>query len=94
MKIPNPRRYPKFITLGKSEWEIKFVKKLGRNLVGLCEPNEKIIYIKTKQSKKEILSTLIHELLHAMEFEHEIPIKHKMVYRLERAILDMLLKNF
>jgi hypothetical protein len=58
-----------------------------------CRFDSKQIALKQGQSEREIMKTLIHEILHCMEFEREIKIAHKSVYQLEDAIYYLLFHN-
>lgn len=55
---------------------------------------KKVITIKADMSRRETLSTLVHELLHVIEFEAPVKIKHKTIYKLEKAVVELLLDNF
>lgn len=35
---------------------------------GLCDPDQKVIFINQNQSEEQIVATLWHELFHAMQF--------------------------
>lgn len=96
MRLPGRQAYPKTIIIKGKEWKIEFVKKIGKvaSDVGECDASVKVIRIKIGQSKKETFLTFIHELLHAIEDAYRFDLKHKHVYLLERAIGDVLLKNF
>jgi ssRNA-specific RNase YbeY (16S rRNA maturation enzyme) len=61
---------------------------------GETDPETKIIKIKKSLGRVPLFLTVIHELLHVVEFEHNIKMKHKVVYQLEKAIFEILLDNF
>lgn len=96
MRLPPPDKYPKEIVVKDEVWKIKFVKIIGRdpNCLGITIWPDRIIKIKSTQSHPQILTTFIHELLHAISFEHDFQLPHKTVYDLERSIVDLLLVNF
>lgn len=97
MKLREAKDYPKEIHIGEETYEIRVVKKMPSNLkgcVGACDPGKHVIYIKKGLTKSQMFRTFIHECLHAIEFEFEIPIKHKTIYQLEKAITDTILSNF
>lgn len=54
--------------------------------VGEARPEHKQIALRKGQSEKALMKTLIHELIHCIEFERGIKIPHKTVYQLEGAI--------
>lgn len=92
MKIPNIKDYPKTIHLRGETYKIRFVKKLG--CMGETDAIKREIRIKAGMSKNETFRTAIHELLHFLEFEFPVKIKHKTVYKLEKAVFQLLIDNF
>jgi len=95
MKTPTPKQYPKTIIVGETEWQIKFFrnKKGLKNTSGLCDPSTNIIWLKQGQSHTELMSTYIHEVIHAFEDEYDCKMPHKMVYMLENATMNFLFAN-
>lgn len=87
--------YPKTLHIGSEIYRVKFVRKFDDpSVVGECDPEEKEIRILCKQSSEDTLKTFIHELCHAvLEFEHDIEIKHKLIYALEEPIFRFLRDN-
>jgi hypothetical protein len=61
--------------------------------LGICNGLTKTIIIKTGLSDRLTLETLIHELLHAICFEFEVKIPHKLIYALEAPIIKILKLN-
>jgi hypothetical protein len=61
--------------------------------LGLCDPNERIIYLKLKMSNTDIAKTMIHEICHALTFECNFDLPHKTVYALEESIFKLLKLN-
>lgn len=92
IKLPLQKAYPKKIHFGDSVYTIKFKKNMG--CYGETDPDKKIITIKHGLSSRQTLATFVHEILHLIEFEHPLKIKHKMIYELEKAIMEILLDNF
>lgn len=92
MKLPKPRAYPKKIYFASECYRVRFKK--GLNCYGKTDSNKKTVTIKHGMSERETLATFVHECLHVIEFETPLKIKHKMVYELEKAIVEMLLDNF
>lgn len=94
------RFYPKTIKVRKTNYKIIFVEKIkgrvakGQAIVGYCNQKKKHLVIRDSQTDREAFSTLLHECLHAIEFEYEIKIKHKLVYELEKAMEQLLRDNF
>lgn len=60
---------------------------------GECRKEQKQIVIKNGMSKTETYKTLLHEILHAVEFESKHPIPHKTVYMLEKNLWRLLKLN-
>lgn len=87
-------QYPNTMLVGDSVWEIKLVKDIQQSdAYGACDPQTKTIYIEMAQTRKEMMSTLIHELIHAIEIEYGLTIRHKLVNNLEVAITNLLIEN-
>jgi len=62
----------------------------GRKIRGLCHKDDKVIEVSRKQTPRMILSTFWHELLHAIEHEHRITMKHSLIHELEEPLADVL----
>ena len=95
MKLPNEAQYPKSVLINNEVYRVQFVVKPDRekSTLGLCDPDKKVIRIKKGLSAKERMSTYVHEVLHAFEFEYEIDVHHDIVYALEECIINYLLVN-
>lgn len=91
-KLPLQKSYPKKIHFGDEVYKIIFKKNLS--CYGETDPVKKTIKIKDGLSSRQLLATIVHELLHVAEFEVPISLKHKTVYKLEQAIMEILLDNF
>lgn len=97
MNPPKIENYPKTININDSTYEVRIVSKIPgepSDTAGLCDTDKKIIWIQKDQSKRGLLRTAIHEILHAFEEEHSIKLKHSTVYQLEVAIETFLNDNF
>lgn len=96
MPLPKAYQYPKSLLVGESSYRVRFAKTIERDAecVGLCNYDTKLITIKKGQTDVERFKTFVHEVLHAIEMEHKIKIKHKEVYKLEQCIVEFLLRNF
>jgi hypothetical protein len=69
------------IILGSEEWQVKFVRRGNPNVPrkkwGICDWDNRIIYIRKDLSTRNVLDTLLHEMRHAQhpvmfEAEHFI----------------------
>lgn len=92
ISLPKQSQYPKAVYFGTEIYKLVFKK--GFDCYGETDWEKKTITIKAGLSPRQILSTFIHELLHVIEGEQPLKIKHSDVYSLERAILEILLDNF
>lgn len=90
MKIPSSLRIKKDISY-QIVWQD--IIRDDETLQGYCEPNERIIYLSTKQSKTSVVKTFIHEAIHAVEFEYDTPIPHKITNMLEEGLYRILKLN-
>ena len=61
--------------------------------LGECRFDTRQIAMKSGQSDKQEMKTLIHELLHAISEERGINISHRAIYQLEDAIFYILFHN-
>jgi hypothetical protein len=95
--IPLPiRKYPKTLKLGDETYRIRFVRRFeDKDTLGECDPEAKEIRLKLGQGREETFKTLIHEICHGLlEFEHDLKVKHKLIYGMEQAIYQFLTENF
>jgi len=87
MRIPTKVR----IT-SKRSYTVSLVERFSEaNTMGLCDPVSRQIILRKNLPPRPMLATFIHELIHAMEFEHGIEISHRAVDQLDSAI-EMLLR--
>ena len=89
-------RIPREVKVGDAVYRVRFVRQIprGPEYIGYCCAESQTIYIKTKLSKADRLSTYVHELLHALDFEHEkLNLPHAVIYRLERPLAQFLRDN-
>jgi len=91
-RLPKQSQYPKYIYCGNERYKVKFKKNL--NCFGITDAGARTITIKSNLSPRALLATFVHELLHVIEFETPIKIKHKKVYALEAAVVELLIDNF
>lgn len=86
--------FPREVHIGSEIYTVKFVRKFKDPAqVGECDPETREIRIKCGQPRVETFKTYLHELIHAVEMELDIPITHKDVYKLENFLFDFLVKN-
>jgi hypothetical protein len=99
MKLPPMKKYPTDLHIGDETYTVKFVTKFpgckrDEGVCGLTDSSTHTIYIMKGMSKAQTFRTLVHEVLHGIEFEYDLKIRHSLVYQLEKAIGDFLLMNF
>jgi hypothetical protein len=97
MRLPNKNKYPKELHFNEETYTVKFVARIPGGTKadkGLCDGSTNTIFIRKSLDKSSMFRTFIHECIHAMEFEYEIPIPHPMVHQLEKAIGDFFMINF
>lgn len=90
--LPKNSAYPTKIYFADECYRIKF--KENFYCYGETDGNKKTITIKSGMSRRATMATVIHELLHVIEFEVPLNIKHKTIYKLEQAIVELILDNF
>lgn len=91
--------YPREYMVGDAVWKLRFVRHIphdqpGRICVGLAEPSEQVIYVKLGQDPEERLKTFLHELLHAIEYEYDISMPHRLIHKLEDPLARFLIDNY
>lgn len=97
LRLPGYSDYRTEFHVGEETYLLKFVSRMpavGKGAVGLCDPESRTIYVKKGLSKSMLFRTVTHELLHAIEFEMDLNVPHKLIYQFEKAIVDTLLMNF
>lgn len=88
-------KYPSRLKIGDRTYRVRFVSCIrgDPDTLGLFDPNRIEILIAKGQSRDETLKTLFHEIMHGFEYEYDIPVKHKAIYRLEECFFDFLCAN-
>lgn len=93
-------KIPRKLLVKDQIYEVKYVSRIPSvndgtkgPLRGLCCSDKQVIYIARGISKAEKVQTFFHELLHAIEFEYDIEIDHKLVYKLEGPLAQVIVDN-
>lgn len=96
MKPPRLKDYPKTIKLGDEVYTLRFVRKFeDRDQVGECDAENKEIILKLGEGREETFKTYIHEIIHGLiEFEGDVELKHRLVYKVENFIYQFFVDNF
>lgn len=86
---------PRQIIVGESLYDVKFKGEIEsrKDIYGYCNGDLKEIIIKKGLSGDERAKTMIHELLHAIEFEYGLAIEHSLIYKLEEPIYNLIKDN-
>lgn len=92
-KLGGITKYADTWVIGDSLYELKFVRKMNEDSLGICDPSAKRLAVKKGQTRIEIFRTFIHEAMHAMEAEGDHDIPHKHIEFLEVWFGDFLLDN-
>lgn len=78
----------------KVTYEIAWVDSFkDPKTLGECRFEARQIVLKKHQSERETFKTFVHELLHAVDYERNVRIPHKLVYGLEDAIYYLIFHN-
>lgn len=89
------RDFPKSLEINGNEWQILFRKLIEGDpyCYGLCCFDTRTITIRTGLKPDERRKTFFHELLHAIDYEYNINIAHRLVYKLEGPLSDVFEQN-
>lgn len=91
MKIPH-----RIFIKAKVAYEVVYVDRFDdptiRALCRVTGDSRQILLLKTLKGEA-LYSSLLHEILHAIEFEFKLPIPHKLIYRLETILFRILKLN-
>lgn len=79
-------KLPKSIKVFGETYKIKVIKEKDPVNLGLCDFQKKIILVHDRQSSKEIMHTLIHEVGHAVF--NRIGLNQSISHDLEEVIVD------
>lgn len=75
-------------------YKIKFKRTLQNSKYdGICFFHDKEIWISTGLTRRERLETFWHEVQHALDYEWELKIPHKMIYNLEKPMSFLFSRN-
>lgn len=88
------KAYPEQIKVGRVYYDIVFDPDIAPDL-GHCSTGEdKLIQLNPKQTRHELIKTLLHELLHAIENEYKLSLPHKHVHELEKPLVCLFRDNY
>jgi hypothetical protein len=91
------KRLPENILIGPRYYKVSQVKNLkskcGRPVMGKIIPFDKTIELDAALRGYEPVETLVHEIMHGITWQMDIPMGEKTVDRLSYALTQMLLDN-
>lgn len=74
---------PSTLRIGKHDYKIVITDVLDPSVSGACHIYDKLILLDIKLSKSDLMATLAHEILHALEQEAGIELGHPKINKLE-----------
>lgn len=83
---------PKLLVIGNQTYHVIFCKKLRPKVLGMCDQENKVIYITLEQDPFEMVATVLHEALHAIECEFNVPLGHPKIRKLEYGLAQLFLQ--
>lgn len=84
------RKFPTRLKIGEHEYRVVLMDELEESKAGMCFfGDEKVIMVSARQSKEEIIATLLHEVLHAIEQEQKVKLGHAIINKIEHALADV-----
>lgn len=85
---------PQVVKILGQEYKIEFLgNKKKRDFIGRCFPHANIIQLDENLCQDKTGEVFLHEVLHAIDENLELGIKHKSVNRLAIAIYQFLKEN-
>lgn len=97
----NQSAFPKDLVINGNLWKVKFVRSLKEHdtdtthCFGLCDPGDRIIYIRKGQSKQDRMDTFFHELAHAIAFEYDLDdVAHRIIHKIGHVLAQTYFQNF
>lgn len=76
--------------VGEEEYRILWCSDLREGIYGFCTIGEpRVIVLNSRQDKEELLPTIIHEILHAIEVEYRVKLGHGKIRKLEYALAQL-----
>jgi len=77
------------------EWRIKFVKEVPTEEAaeanwGFCDTGNRIIYVDINAPEDEAKSTLLHEVIEAINYTYDLELDHTQIQTLEAALFEAL----
>ena len=84
----NTLAIPTSFKLGANTWRVRYRKMPGVH--GMCEADKHTIYLNPEQKPKDLYSTYLHELTHAILFTMGYDEEEKFVAAYEQLLLQVM----
>lgn len=83
-------KLPQSLIIMDIHWKIIMKKRIGRGgIMGQCIPDVLEIHILEGLNEIDLVSTIIHEVLHAVEYGLQRSISHSLIYKLEAPLASL-----
>lgn len=74
----------------KEDW----IEYKGQRVRGLCiGAPVRTIEVYAKQTRRWLISTFMHEVMHAVQFEYRIKLEHQTIHDLEMPFAELMMHN-
>lgn len=80
---------PRHLTIGKQVYCVVLTTDVDERYAGSCDMGRKAILISANEPADQILPSLLHEVLHAIEKEYAVKLGHKRINKLEYALAQV-----
>lgn len=84
------------LKIGRFTWKVEIsdsCEEAESDDLGLCIWDDKLIWVRSTQSERQILITLVHEIFHAMAYSYDLKLGHPVINKLQSPIADLIRKN-
>lgn len=89
-------KIPKQIKIGSHYYKVllkNISDKESSNYSGYCKPTDNIIVVNDTLPKSQQDSTLLHEIIEAINFAYELKLEHSQIMTLETSLYQVLHDN-
>tara|TARA_R100000808_G_scaffold18489_1_gene40494 strand:+ start:2000 stop:2305 length:306 start_codon:yes stop_codon:yes gene_type:complete len=98
MRLDLPLAGERRIRIGSHEWLLRFVDSIETDgdctTHGVCESSTRTITVARIASESWVLSTLLHEVMHAIEHTYEVRIRHQDLNLFADILAGVLIDNW
>ena len=89
-------KIPKKIKIGGHIFDIHIEDRSKNGVddkLGSCNAAQNTIWLDTSQSQTQLESTLLHEIIEAIDWQQQLELDHKTISQLENALYQVLRDN-